>query len=691
MARFGDGEVVAVHDGGPSDWFAMEAQRRQPSGRIGPIIWGTIAFVLVAALGVSFLLSRQALSDGKREAEDRAEQLTSTVLRAALTPETTASDITGASYRELVGRLQQEVLSDDRVLRVRIWKPNGDLIFSTDQRDEVAEVVRGEDVRILQAAADQTVSTVTEGPVPTADGLAGSEERLLETFVPLHLANELSTSGVVQIDHRYSVIEEEATRIWRPTQLGLLIALGASMILLGFTSVRGRRRVEEPAEPRRVAAPSAPAPGTTAAARKAEERAAAAEKAAREAERKLKEAERQLAIVEQRIEEADKVGTAVSASVAKRVEELELQVRAEEAERERLQAEAQRLQSQLTRKEAELEQAGAEVQRLLATLSRKEGELAAVRDGIQGVQAETERTRNVVSSAQARAEEAERRASEAEAAMAELRRIADGLEQRVTAAEERAAQAERRAADAERTAVQIEARARAAEAAVAQASPTAGPTAELADLESRLGSALAELEDARSELGSKDEELAAMAAEVGRVTSEMAARPSAAASDGSRVAELEARVRELEDQRRSDVSELQRAHEMLANTQAELTLATRKLKEAEARAAEAAIGAPPEPVPEGVQEPAPPRTTRRRGRREPVPEPEPSEPVGVEPEPAAERPAAAASAEPAPAGSVEEEPADLGEPELGEEGLSLRERLTRAAAARHRTLGKPDA
>lgn len=670
---------------------SMEAQRGQPSGRMGPIIWGTIASVLVVALGVSFLLSRQALSDGKREAEDRAEQLTDTVLRGALTPETTSSEITGASYRALVGRLQQEVLSDDRVVRVRIWKPNGDLIFSTDQRDEVAEVVEDDDVRILQAAADQTVSTVTEGPVQTADGLAGSEERLLETFVPLHLANELSTSGVVQIDHRYSVIEEEATRIWRPTQLGLLIALGVSMILLVFTSVRGRRRVEGPAEARRPAGPSAAGPATAAAARKAEERATAAERAAREAERKLKEAERQLAIVEQRIAEAENVGTAVSASVAKRVEELELQARAEEAERDRLQAEAQRLQSQLARKEAELGQAAAEVQRLLATLSRKEAELAAAREGIQGVQAESERSRDVVSSAQARTAEAERRASEAEAAMAELRRIAAGLEQRVTAAEERAAQAERRAAEAERTAVEIEARARAAEAAVAKGPSSAGGSAELADLEARLDAALAELEDARSALGSKDEELGAMAAEVGRLTSEMAAAPSAAASDGSRVAELEARVRELEDQRRSDVSELQRAHEMLANTQAELTQATRRLKEAEARAAEASVGAPPEPLSEGVQEPTPARTARRRGRREPVPEPEPVEPVGIEPEPAAERPAAA-SAAPAPAGvgSVEEEPGDLGEPELEEEGLSLRERLTRAAAARHRTLGKPE-
>lgn len=515
-------------------------QRRPPPSRVGPVIWGTIAFVLVAAIGVSFLLSRQALGDAKDRAGNRAEEYTDTVLRPALTPELTAEDITGASYRDLIARVQEGVLSDDRVVRVRIWKPDGDLIFSSDQRDEVGSVFEPDDVRIEQAAADQTVSTVTGSEVPTASGLGGSSERLLEIFVPLNLENELSTSGVVQIDHRYAPIEEEVTRVWRPTQLGLAAALGVSVLLLGIT-LRGRRRPEPApaARPERVAPVAAGADGARV--RQAEERAAAAERAAREAEHKL-------ALVEKRLTEMKNAGTAVSASVATRVEDLELRLRMEEEERRRLEEEAQRTRSVLARKEAELEQAGAEVQRLVGLLSKRESERAA------------------------------------------------------------------------------------------EADP---------ELASKLATA---------------------------------------------TAELQSRVRELEDQRRKDVSELQRAQEMLVNTQLELTEAARKLKAAEVRMAELEAGAAAPALEEAAPElPAPTRARHRGGRRAR------KERAPVEAEAPTETVAPREEALEAPEAPPEQErPAEPREPERPvveeeEEGLSLRERLTRAAAARHRTIGKPDA
>jgi len=602
-------------------------ERRQPASRVGPVIWGTLAFVLVAAIGLSFLLAYQALGDARERAEGRAEEYADTVLQPVLTPETTSRDIAGATYRDLIARVQEGILSDDRVVRVRIWKPDGELIFSTDQRDDVGSVTRPDDPRIEQAAADQTVSTVTEPTVPTEGGLGGSSERLLEIFVPLSLATELSTSGVVQIDHRYEPVVEEVTSFWRPTQIGLAAALGVSLILLAIT-VWGRRR-PEPAPAGRAERPAreaAAAPATEGSrARQAEERAASAERAAREAERKL-------ALVEKRLAEMEDVGTAVSASVAKRVEDLELRLQAGEEERRRLEEEAQRARSVLSRKEAELEQAGAEVQRLVGLLSKRESELAAARQGVQGVEVENERSRDAVSAAEERAAQAERRATDAEAGIATAQQRVQELEARLSAAEERAAHAERRATDAERTAVELEARARA-------------------------------VEGAPGEPG---------------------------------VAAIQVRVLELEDQRRKDVSELQRAQEMLVNTQVELTEANRRLKAAQARISEleavsplAAAGAGT-PIPSLEEAPAvPPRAAKHRGGRRP-------RKVAAE---ETEAPEVGAPVEElaVPAGEPTPEPEQPAEPEEAErpaaedeEGLSLRERLTRAAAARHRTIGKPD-
>jgi chromosome segregation ATPase len=126
------------------------------------------------------------------------------------------------------------------------------------------------------------------------------------------------------------------------------------------------------------------------------------------------------------------------------------------------------------------------------------------------------------------------------------------------------------------------------------------------------------------------------------------------------VGELEARVAELEELRRSEVSELQRAQESLANTQVEAAQAAKRAKDAEARireleeAAQGAREAAPQPTYEAPEEFLQPSITSRL---------------------------AALRREPAPEAIGEEEAASP------DEGLSLRERLARAAAARHRPSG----
>jgi Tfp pilus assembly protein FimV len=121
-------------------------------------------------------------------------------------------------------------------------------------------------------------------------------------------------------------------------------------------------------------------------------------------------------------------------------------------------------------------------------------------------------------------------------------------------------------------------------------------------------------------------------------------------------------VAELEERRRGEVSELQRAQEALANTQVEATQTARRAKEAEARvrefeeAARVAAEAVREPTYQVAEVFAQPSITSRLAalRREPASEAETTEEAGAAPP---------------------------------EEELSLRERLARAAAARHRPSG----
>jgi hypothetical protein len=157
---------------------------------------------------------------------------------------------------------------------------------------------------------------------------------------------------------------------------------------------------------------------------------------------------------------------------------------------------------------------------------------------------------------------------------------------------------------------------------------------------------------------SAEESSAALVAEL-ELARMASTAPIVQAAEGSS-SELEARLAELEAARRKDIAELQRAQEALANTQFELANANRRLKEAgeRAEAGERSEGAGPEarpaPQPERVR-------AADRLRREPVSPPQEPDRAAPTPEP-----------EPKPEEAPEEE------------GLSLRERLARAAAARHR-------
>jgi len=190
------------------------------------------------------------------------------------------------------------------------------------------------------------------------------------------------------------------------------------------------------------------------------------------------------------------------------------------------------------------------------------------------------------------------------------------------------------------------------------------------DAQSRLGHAQTELADALGRLAELEQARDADATD----GDGDASRPGFGASK-----ELEARIAELENARRADIVELQRAQESFGNTQVELSNATRKLRVAEARIRELEMtgNAPPriEAEPDAEPAPVPSYVVASEGDlsfSQDVDETYPSveafgdggsphtwETTNLDPEPEA----------------AEEPPA---------EGLSLRERLARAAAGRKR-------
>ena len=302
--------------------------------------------------------------------------------------------------------------SDDRFTTVRIWRLDGALIYSTAQGDDTS-VIAADDRWIGQALDGQTVSVLSSAGT-YHDGLQRPDEELFQTFVPITLSDDGTVDGVVQIDQRYSSIHDQASRIWRPLQLVVFLLL----IGVGAMYVRWLRRApanleHEPPERRHGHG------------RRAEDhdilaRADRAERAARETQKRLRELEVALA----------------AAPTITQLEELDLKLRASEAEREEL---------------------AATIQRLQATLSERDTDVALARDGA-GSRADTKRINELIADAESKAAAAERKAAAAEMKSQEAAKRATVTAERALEMEAQVKEAEQRAADARKLAAKVDER-----------------------------------------------------------------------------------------------------------------------------------------------------------------------------------------------------------------------------------------
>jgi hypothetical protein len=393
----------------------MTDQRMGIIDRYGRFVWGGAALLLLLVLVGSVVLSGSSVAGAERDAKVRAESLSASVVERELTPDLLARDIGGTDYRDLTVRVQADILSDDRFTVVRIWRLDGALIYSTAQRDD-AGVIAGDDQWIAQALEGQTVSVLSSAGT-YHDGLKRPNEEMFQTFVPIRSSSDSLIDGVVQIDQRYSAIHSQAYRVWRPVQF---IAL-ALLVAVGVLFVRWLRNAAVTAEPaaqgeRRVT------PGRRAddvQVRDAVERADRAERLARESEKRLEELEAMVAA-------APSTATATAA-----LEELDLKLRASEAEREEL---------------------AATVHRLQATLAERDAEVALARDGSTGTRGDIRRVNKLIADAESRAVMAEKKAAAAEKKTQEAARRATVTAERALEMEAQLSEAEQRAADTQKPA-----------------------------------------------------------------------------------------------------------------------------------------------------------------------------------------------------------------------------------------------
>src|SRR5919201_7534 len=135
---------------------------------------------------LAVLVSREARRAAEDAAQTHAEFVTNAILRYELTPQEleTPEPLRGQRYRELLEVVQTRILRlQVPVIRVKIWRPDGVIIFSDDERlvgrrfeleDDVLEAFDG-DVVGERSSLDAAENEFERGLAP----------KLFETYVPL--------------------------------------------------------------------------------------------------------------------------------------------------------------------------------------------------------------------------------------------------------------------------------------------------------------------------------------------------------------------------------------------------------------------------------------------------------------------------------------------------------------------------
>ena len=201
-----------------------------------------------ALLALAIVQRDRALQKEYDDAQGRAELYAATVFRNTLGPGDVATPLEGSRRESLFAEVQAYVLTDTTVARVRLWSPDGTLLFSTDRADNPGNTSK--DPSIASAAGGSVQSRLAEealSPPPTVQGRRRLAP-LFQTFAPLRVRGSANVVGAVEVEQPAAELENRADDPWWLVQAG---ASGATVLLALLALLAVARGMRRPARPKR--------------------------------------------------------------------------------------------------------------------------------------------------------------------------------------------------------------------------------------------------------------------------------------------------------------------------------------------------------------------------------------------------------------------------------------------------------
>src|SRR5438093_5720494 len=158
---------------------------RRRSGLVAVFALASLLAFVVTGVTVSAVSARQLAATEEQAAQRHAVFVTNSILRYALTPQDLQAPVTGSRYAQLRAFVRTRLMSDQPVVRVKVWSPEGTVLFSDEPR-LVGMSFEG-DPDPEAASGQAPVSEVTDLSEPENLYERSLAQKLFATYVPLYL------------------------------------------------------------------------------------------------------------------------------------------------------------------------------------------------------------------------------------------------------------------------------------------------------------------------------------------------------------------------------------------------------------------------------------------------------------------------------------------------------------------------
>ncbi|MEI8238501.1 MAG: sensor histidine kinase [Actinomycetota bacterium] len=197
---------------------------------------------LAAAAIVAFATAIASRRVGEREAIVDARSTTLLKARGLVAPVLTdgLSQEDPAAVRAIATVVERDVL-DDSLVRVKIWRSDGTIVYSDEARLIGTKYVLGEDEQA--AIADGLIAAEVSDLSKPENRFERDNRKMLEVYLPIEAPN--GERLLFEAYFRYAAVSASGTRVWRnfaPITLGGLLALQLVQIPLAWSLARRLRQ-----------------------------------------------------------------------------------------------------------------------------------------------------------------------------------------------------------------------------------------------------------------------------------------------------------------------------------------------------------------------------------------------------------------------------------------------------------------